>query len=199
MSSTAFQLDLPQSSVFLGVALMDRCLAKDNMFETEDPILVAIACLAIAAKVEERDSLRLTNYIPFMPGTYTIEELCKAEITVLAAVDYKVSFITTTYDFITNILASVEGIPAAMANTAFYLGELTLVDYRLLPVSSSIIASACVWYAMSIMPPSAHIVMQLCASGMLVPDEVEMVMDAVNSLAKLHSIRNAISAQSTVV
>lgn len=157
MTSVAVRLRISDDALFAGVDIYDRFLAACPELEEEDRLVrsAASACLCIAAKLLSRHAGLLPS-AAFAPDMTDVDgrAVQEAEMTVLQALDFRVSHIVTSHDVLQQLskrlLLPFDYDVACMAS---YLAQLALLDAACLRFTPSIVAAACLECALSIMRP----------------------------------------------
>jgi hypothetical protein len=168
MSMVILNMNLDTSVLFLAMVIFDRYVSSSL---TCDEVPISVACLSLAAKVDSSDAPPLADYMDYMNDDCYMERLLNAEIAVLLVLDYRISFIPTTYSAMCTILDGMDVFIPAYVNMVFYLGELSIMEYELQQMSPQHLAEACCCYALIVLPQTTAVYDQLLASGLSGVDE----------------------------
>jgi hypothetical protein len=116
--------------------------------------MAAIASMIIAIKVEDRQRTPALDEVIVAVGgrRYDVNHLTEMEMTVLTALDFKVSRIPTTRAFL-HIMTRAMRLPFIPSSLAYCFAEVSLLSYDLQQFTPGQIAAACIRYAMFLMPP----------------------------------------------
>ncbi|KAK9101836.1 hypothetical protein Sjap_019090 [Stephania japonica] len=141
---------LASDTLYLTVYLIDRYLTQ-NYIERHRLQLVGITCMLIASKYEEICAPRVEEFCFITDNTYTRTEVLKMETQILNDMGFQLSA-PTVKTFLRRYLraaqASFYKVPCLeMEFLAYYLAELTLVDYGFLKFLPSLIAASAVFVA----------------------------------------------------
>jgi len=134
-------------SLFLAANILDRFLSRVNA-STETLQLIGGAALLIAAKVEETDtSPQLYQIAVLADGAFNEAELREAEVDILIAIGWIVSF-PNPLSFLPRIIGvDHEGFGFDIRMLANLFCDVGIMDHRLLSVPSSLQAAAAAWLA----------------------------------------------------
>ena len=163
MMQVAWHLRLQSESVYLGLSYLDRlALATDSSVRTN--LCCVAACLWVAAKFTDVAAPRAANLAHLSGHAFTVDELIDMEAFVLKALDYKLAATTTLEDCLDQILLQLRPAIAAMpavANLAYYLGEISLLEDQLrLHVPVPQLAATCCFMAWALLgqnPPAKQL------------------------------------------
>lgn len=132
---------LPET-LFLTVNLIDRYLSKRSISRTKLQ-LVGVTAMLIACKYEEIYAPEVRDFVYITDKAYTNEEVKKLEIEMLEVLEFNVTVPSAFrfYEFYEHFVKYDE------LNSHFirYLLELSLLDYKTLKHSGSILSAACVY------------------------------------------------------
>mmetsp|Transcript_4445 Transcript_4445/g.10295 ORF Transcript_4445/g.10295 Transcript_4445/m.10295 type:complete len:459 (+) Transcript_4445:62-1438(+) len=127
-------------TLFLSVRLIDRYLSKVSVTRTRLQ-LVGVAAMFIASKYEELKPPTIEDFCYIAAGTYTQQEVLKAECAMLSKLDFIIACPTPAH-FAEFFFSSDAG-DEVQRELAQYLMELALVDYRVNEFLPSVLAAAC--------------------------------------------------------
>jgi len=130
---------LHQETLFLAIGLVDRFLEKRSTAK-RNLQLVGVTALLIAAKFEELYPPQINDFVYVTDKAYTKEEVIKMEVSMLSALEFKICR-PTAVNFLERY-QYVNGCSEAQKDLAMYLLELTLVDYKMVKYSPSLLAAA---------------------------------------------------------
>ena len=134
---------LPET-LFLAVNIIDRFLSV-RVVSLVKLQLVGITGLFIAAKYEELLAPSIKNFIYMADNGYTEEEILKAERYVLTTIDFKLCY-PNPMNFLRRS-SKADNFDIQARTVAKYLMEISLVDYKFLSLTPSIIAAAALYLA----------------------------------------------------
>lgn len=186
MNMVVINMRLDTSVLFLGMAIFDRYLAITRPFGINDPAVITVACLALAAKVESINAPLLASYMDYMDANCYLEQLRRAEIKVFMILDYKVSFIPTVYSVLCNMLSGLDQLVPVYVNLVFYLAELSILEYELHWLLPSQLAEACCCYALALFPQPLTVLDQLSALGVSSSNIDAAVAAGIVILSRVH-------------
>lgn len=132
---------LKPETLFLAIGLVDRYLERRTTAKRVLQ-LVGVTALLIAAKFEELYPPQINDFVYVTDKAYTKEEVIKMEALMLAALEFKICRPTAVH-FLERYQV-VNGCSDAQKDLTMYLLELTLVDYRMVKYSPSMLAAASV-------------------------------------------------------
>ncbi|CAG8696422.1 12990_t:CDS:2 [Rhizophagus irregularis] len=132
---------LPET-LFLAVNIIDRFLSV-RVVSLVKLQLVGITGLFIAAKYEELLAPSIKNFIYMADNGYTEEEILKAERYVLTTIDFKLCY-PNPMNFLRRS-SKADHFDIQARTVAKYLMEISLVDYKFLPLPPSMIAAAALY------------------------------------------------------
>ncbi|KAK9141562.1 hypothetical protein Syun_010962 [Stephania yunnanensis] len=141
---------LASDTLYLTVYLIDRYLTQ-KYIERHRLQLLGISCMLIASKYEEICAPRVEEFCFITDNTYTRAEVLRMESQILNDMGFQLSA-PTVKTFLRRYLraaqASFYKVPCLeMEFLAYYLAELTLVDYGFLKFLPSLIAASAVFVA----------------------------------------------------
>ncbi|KAJ3081989.1 G2/mitotic-specific cyclin [Quaeritorhiza haematococci] len=129
---------LPET-LYLAINIIDRFLSV-RIVSLVKLQLVGVAAMFIAAKYEEVVHPSIQNFIYMADGGYTDEEILKAERYVLQVLDFSLQY-PNPINFLRRC-SKAENYDIQTRTLAKYLMEISLVDYRFLVYTPSIISAA---------------------------------------------------------
>ncbi|OUZ99665.1 Cyclin [Macleaya cordata] len=140
---------LASDTLYLTVYFIDRILSQ-SYIERQRLQLLGITCMLIASKYEEICAPRVEEFCFITDNTYTREEVLKMESQVLNYLGFQLSA-PTARTFLRRFLQAAHAsykVPCVELDfLAYYLAELTLVDYGFLKFLPSLIAASAVFLA----------------------------------------------------
>lgn len=138
------KFDLMQETLFLTINLIDRFLAKQNVVRKKLQ-LVGLVAMLLACKYEEVSVPVVSDLIHISDRAYTRKELLEMEKSMLNTLQYNMS-IPTAYVFMKRFLKAAQA-DKKLELVAFFLVELSLVEYEMLKFPPSLVAAAAVYTA----------------------------------------------------
>ena len=186
MNWVVVSMRLSTSVLFLGMAIFDRFIATALASDSNEPWATSGACLALAAKVESLGAPLLADYLDYMDNSSSVEQLARAEISVLTILDYRMSFIPTTYSVMCDTLSVLSRFTPDYVNMVFYLAELSLMEYKLQSLSPGQLATTCCCYALMVLPQPITVFDLLSTDGLSSIDAE--VASAMVTLSQVHDV-----------
>ncbi|XP_058767452.1 G2/mitotic-specific cyclin-2-like [Vicia villosa] len=138
------KFDLMQETLFLTINLIDRFLAKQNIIRKKLQ-LVGLVAMLLACKYEEVSVPVVSDLIHISDKAYSRKELLQMEKLMLNTLQYNMS-LPTAYVFMRRFLKAAQA-NKKLEMVAFFLVELSLVDYGMLKFPPSLVAAAAVYTA----------------------------------------------------
>ncbi|AET03638.1 G2/mitotic-specific cyclin-2 [Medicago truncatula] len=138
------KFDLMQETLFLTVNLIDRFLAKQNVVRKKLQ-LVGLVAMLLACKYEEVSVPVVSDLIHIADRAYTRKDILEMEKSMLNTLQYNMS-LPTAYVFMRRFLKAAQA-DKKLELVAFFLVELSLVEYEMLKFPPSLVAAAAVYTA----------------------------------------------------
>lgn len=132
------------STLFLIVELVDRCLSTFHVQRTSLQLL-GVACILVAAKLEEEHPPGVAALVYISDSTYTAEQVVDMELQVAQELGFRL-FCVTPQHFAVRYCNGA-GCDPRQACLALYLMELGMQDYSLVTLLPSIKAASAVLLA----------------------------------------------------
>ncbi|MCL7049539.1 hypothetical protein MKW94_018538 [Papaver nudicaule] len=149
---------LASDTLYLTVYFIDRFLSQ-NFIERQKLQLLGITCMLIASKYEEICAPRVEEFCFITDNTYSRAEVLKMESEVLNYLCFQLSA-PTVKTFLRRFLHAAHAshkVPCVELDyLAYYLAELTLVDYSFLKFLPSLIAASAVFLAQWTLDQSSY-------------------------------------------
>ncbi|KAF1873793.1 hypothetical protein Lal_00029499 [Lupinus albus] len=145
------KLDLVQETLFLTINLIDRFLEKQTLVRKKLQ-LVGMVALLLACKYEEVSVPAVGDFVGLSDNAYSRKEVLEMERLMLNTLQFNMS-VPTAYVFTRRFLKAAEAdkrvIPSMeqLELLAFFLIELSLLEYEMLKFSPSMQAAAAVYAA----------------------------------------------------
>jgi len=139
-----FHFGFRSETLHLTIAIVDRYLERRTV-RRKYLQLIGVTALNIACKYEEIAVPTFDNFAFITNNSYTRHQIQKAEVAVLNALNFRVSFPTTNH-FLQDFISHLE-INTKTAAVAQYVAECCLYYYDLLQYSPSMIASCALYIA----------------------------------------------------
>ncbi|KAF7829037.1 G2/mitotic-specific cyclin-1 [Senna tora] len=138
------KFDLMHETLFLTVNLIDRFLAKQSMLRKKLQ-LVGLVAMLLACKYEEVSVPIVGDLILISDKAYTRKQVLEMEKLMLNTLQFNMS-VPTAYVFMKRFLKAAEA-DKKLELLAFFLIELSLVEYEMLKFPPSMLAAAAVYAA----------------------------------------------------
>ena len=151
----AEEYKLHDATLFLGVNLVDRCLACFEVTRSKLQ-LVGCGCMLVAAKFEEIYAPNVEDFVYISDNTYTRPEILAMESKVTETLLYKIRGVTP-HSFVGRFLKAAN---SSKKETSFvkFLLELAMQEYSLVTTRPSVIAAAALYLARQTMTPPSGVV-----------------------------------------
>ncbi|KAK4261673.1 hypothetical protein QN277_004636 [Acacia crassicarpa] len=138
------KFDLMRETLFLTVNLIDRFLEKQSVIRKKLQ-LVGLVAMLLACKYEEVSVPVVEDLILISDKAYTRKEVLEMEKLMLSTLQFNMT-VPTPYVFMRRFLKAAQA-DRKMELLAFFLIELSLVDYGMLKFPPSLLAGAAVFTA----------------------------------------------------
>ncbi|KAL1315966.1 G2/mitotic-specific cyclin-1-like [Arachis hypogaea] len=138
------KFELMHETLFLTVNLIDRFLEKQTVVRKKLQ-LVGLVAMLLACKYEEVSVPVVSDLILISDKAYTRNEVLDMEKLMLNTLHFNMS-VPTAYVFIRRFLKAAQA-DRKLELLAFFLVELSLVEYEMLKFSPSLLAAAAVYTA----------------------------------------------------
>ncbi|KAI4314641.1 hypothetical protein L6164_027529 [Bauhinia variegata] len=138
------KFDLMHETLFLTVNLIDRFLEKEKVVRKKLQ-LVGLVAMLLACKYEEVSVPVVGDLILISDKAYTRKEVLEMEKLMLNTLQFNVS-VPTPYVFMRRFIKAAQT-DKKLELLAFFLIELSLVDYEMLKFPPSLLAAAAVYTA----------------------------------------------------
>ncbi|CAJ1930640.1 unnamed protein product [Sphenostylis stenocarpa] len=138
------KFDLMHETLFLTVNLIDRFLAKQTVVRKKLQ-LVGLVAMLLACKYEEVSVPVVGDLILISDKAYTRKEVLEMEKLMVNTLQFNMS-VPTAYVFIKRFLKAAQA-DRKLELLAFFLVELSLVEYEMLKFPPSLLAAAAVYTA----------------------------------------------------
>jgi len=135
----AMKYKLRRETLYLTVNLIDRYLSRMPVMRKKLQLLGVVA-MFVAAKFEEIDPPRVSDFVYITDNTYTKEEMFEWECQLLCILDFQM--VAPTPAHFLDVLLRANRCDDDHAELAQYILELSLIDYRLICYSPSHLVSA---------------------------------------------------------
>lgn len=136
--------ELNHETLYLAVKLVDRYLMKHFVKKSELQLVGATA-ICIAAKFDERQPPLVDDFLYICDDSYTREQLIETEIKILQTVNFDLG-IPLSYRFLRRF-ARCSRMSMPELTLARYILETSLMDYDLIDILDSKLASAALFLA----------------------------------------------------
>lgn len=134
---------LPET-LFLCVNIIDRFLSS-RVVSLAKLQLVGVTGMFIAAKVEEVITPSVDDFLERTDGTYTKDEILKAERYVLLTLDWNLSYPNPVHYL--RRISKADDYNAHVRTMGKYLLEIGCIEWRLIAAPPSLLAGAAMWLA----------------------------------------------------
>ncbi|XP_031393076.1 putative cyclin-B3-1 isoform X2 [Punica granatum] len=138
------KFDLMHETLYLMVTLLDRYLSQVPIQKNEMQ-LVGLAALLLASKYEDFWHPRIKDLISVSAESYTREQMLRMESSILKKLKFRLN-IPTPYVFMLRFLKAAQS-DKVLEHLAFYLIELSLVEYEALEFRSSLLCASAIYVA----------------------------------------------------
>ncbi|MED6204035.1 G2/mitotic-specific cyclin-2 [Stylosanthes scabra] len=138
------KFNLMQETLFLTINLIDRFLAKQSVVRKKLQ-LVGLVAMLLACKYEEVSVPVVGNLILISDKAYTRKDVLDMEKLMLTTLQFNIS-VPTAYVFMRRFLKAAQA-DKKLELLAFFLIELSLVEYEMLKFPASLLAAAAVYTA----------------------------------------------------
>ncbi|KAL0954854.1 hypothetical protein HGRIS_003793 [Hohenbuehelia grisea] len=129
---------LPET-LWIAINLVDRFLSK-RVVSTVKLQLVGVTAIFIAAKYEEILAPSVDEFLYMTGESYSKAEMLKGERIILQVLDFKVSDYCSPYSWMRKI-SKADDYDIQTRTLSKFLIEVTLLDYRFVPVKPSMVAA----------------------------------------------------------
>ncbi|CAL8997089.1 unnamed protein product [Prunus brigantina] len=152
----AEEFRLVPDTLFLTINYVDRYLSG-NALNRKQLQLLGVACMMIAAKYEEIIAPEVEQFCYITDNTYVKEEVLQMESSVLNHLKFQMTAPTTMcflrrFCFVAQQTSEVPSLQ--LQCLAFYIAELSLLEYSMLCYAPSLIAASAAFLAKYILSPS---------------------------------------------
>ncbi|XP_042752230.1 putative cyclin-B3-1 isoform X1 [Lactuca sativa] len=138
------KFDLMQETLYLMVTLLDYYLSVVNIKKNEMQ-LVGLTSLLLASKYEDFWHPKVMELISISAELYTRDQMLKMETTILHKLNFRLN-LPTPYVFMLRFLRAAHG-SKEFENLAFFLIELSLVEYDALHFKPSLLCASAIYVA----------------------------------------------------
>ncbi len=135
---------LVPETLYLTVNLIDRYLEKSNVMR-EKLQLVGVTAMLIASKYEEIYAPEVQDFVYITDRAYTKQEILECEYNMLKTLNFEITH-CSSWKFLQRY-QKVSASDDFILSMARYLLELSLVEYRMLKHSPSMLAAAALYLA----------------------------------------------------
>lgn len=139
-----WQFRMLPETLYLAINILDRFMSKVEV-QTTSFQLIGFTSLMIACKYEESSTPNTKDFIFLAGGSYTAKEVKQAELYILEAIDFDLSF-PNHMAFLRRI-SKAEQYNDKTRIIAKYLMEITLLDHRHIKYPPSMIAASAIYAA----------------------------------------------------
>ncbi|KAJ4976473.1 hypothetical protein NE237_001579 [Protea cynaroides] len=138
------KFELMQETMFLMVALLDRFLSK-VIIEKKELQLVGLTSLLLASKYEDFWHPKVKDLISITADSYTRDQMLGMEKLILKKLMFRLNA-PTPYVFMLRFLKAAKS-DTRLEHLAFYLIELSLVEYEALKFKPSLLCASAIYLA----------------------------------------------------
>lgn len=135
---------LSPETLFLAVEIIDRFLDK-KVVSRQKLQLVGVVAMLLAAKYEEIYPPEVKDFIYIAANTYTRDDILRMERLMFLTMDFNLTM-PTIYPFLKRTLQVMDA-DTRTHQLAQFLAELSLLDYKMLQYSPSLVGASCVYLA----------------------------------------------------
>ncbi|KAL4197439.1 hypothetical protein AMTRI_Chr04g251180 [Amborella trichopoda] len=137
-----YKFEVLHETLFLAINLIDRYLSCQSIAR-KSLQLVGITGMLLACKYEEVYLPALEDFLVISDRAYTRDDVLKMEKSMLNTLQFKMS-VPTPFVFMKRFLKAAES-DIKLEMMSFYLMELSMVEYRMLKFSPSLLSAAAVY------------------------------------------------------
>ncbi|XP_017244895.1 putative cyclin-B3-1 [Daucus carota subsp. sativus] len=138
------KFDLMQETLYLMVTLLDRYISSVSIKRTEMQ-LVGLTSLLLASKYEDFWHPKVTDLISISGESYTRDQMLRMESAMLEKLKFRLNA-PTPYVFMLRFLKAAQSDPK-FEHLAFYLIELSLVEYEAVDFKPSLLCASAIYLA----------------------------------------------------
>uniref|UniRef100_A0A914E646 Cyclin N-terminal domain-containing protein n=1 Tax=Acrobeloides nanus TaxID=290746 RepID=A0A914E646_9BILA len=157
IADVVYDAKMDRSTFFLAVNLIDRMLSFLDCPKKKFQLVGATAVFT-AAKFEEIYPPEVHEIVSFTDNSYTKTEVLRMEKIMLATLDYNIS--TPTVQTFALMLMDWQEMTSSAKNLAWYLLELSLLNYHMLLLRASDIAATAVFMAMYVVDEKPPMILE---------------------------------------
>ncbi|KAK0598010.1 hypothetical protein LWI29_030743 [Acer saccharum] len=139
-----FKFELMQETLYLMVTLLDRYLSQVQIKKNEMQ-LVGLTALLLASKYEDFWHPRIKDLISVSAESYTRDHMLQMEKLMLKTLKFRLN-VPTPYVFMLRFLKAAQS-DTKLEHLAFYLIELSLVEYEALKFKPSLLCASAIYVA----------------------------------------------------
>ncbi|KAK1575121.1 hypothetical protein Q3G72_002822 [Acer saccharum] len=139
-----FKFELMQETLYLMVTLLDRYLSQVQIKKNEMQ-LVGLTALLLASKYEDFWHPRIKDLISVSAESYTRDHMLRMEKLMLKTMKFRLN-VPTPYVFMLRFLKAARS-DTKLEHLAFYLIELSLVEYEALKFKPSLLCASAIYVA----------------------------------------------------
>ncbi|KAI9160579.1 hypothetical protein LWI28_009625 [Acer negundo] len=139
-----FKFELMQETLYLMVTLLDRYLSQVQIKKNEMQ-LVGLTALLLASKYEDFWHPRIKDLISVSAESYTRDHMLRMEKLMLKTLKFRLN-VPTPYVFMLRFLKAAQS-DTKLEHLAFYLIELSLVEYEALKFKPSLLCASAIYVA----------------------------------------------------
>jgi len=150
------QFNLVQETLFLSIDMIDRYLNIEGKDVHRSRLqLVGVAAMFLASKIEEVYAPAISDFVYITDNTYTDSEIRNMEMKILCALDFGLCK-PVSLNFLRRY-SKAGDVDVLQHSLAKYVLEISLLDYNLVPVPGSLLASASLCFSLLILDPSISV------------------------------------------
>ncbi|KAK2654421.1 hypothetical protein Ddye_014277 [Dipteronia dyeriana] len=139
-----FKFELMQETLYLMVTLLDRYLSHVQI-KKDEMQLVGLTALLLASKYEDFWHPRIKDLISVSAESYTRDHMLRMEKLMLKTLKFRLN-VPTPYVFMLRFLKAAQS-DTKLEHLAFYLIELSLVEYEALKFKPSLLCASAIYVA----------------------------------------------------
>ncbi|KAK3220953.1 hypothetical protein Dsin_014923 [Dipteronia sinensis] len=139
-----FKFELMQETLYLMVTLLDRYLSQVQIKKNEMQ-LVGLTALLLASKYEDFWHPRIKDLISVSAESYTRDHMLRMEKLMLKTLKFRLN-VPTPYVFMLRFLKAAQS-DTKLEHLAFYLIELSLIEYEALKFKPSLLCASAIYVA----------------------------------------------------
>merc|ERR1711936_507014 len=191
------QFKLLQETLYMTVYVIDKFLQTEGYSIKRNKLqLVGVTAMFLASKVEEMYAPEINDFVYITDNAYTAGELRQMELRILNTLGFNFSRPLPLHFLRRNSKAG--DVDVRQHSLAKYLVEMSLVEYSMVSIPPSLLASAALFLSVMILEPGATLASSWCPSLQHYSTyNMQSLLPVVCQLAGLLTCRTASRLQAT--